>query len=70
MSPSEQAILYIHANLAVIGNAARLNNEYALAVQSAFARYCQQQNNDTAEALVKAADGWKWYRVENPQAEI
>lgn len=70
MSDCEMAILYVYANVAVIGNAARLNNEYALAVQAAFARYCQHQNDVTAEALVKSVAGWKQYRSLNPQADL
>lgn len=65
-----QAIDYVNANLAAIGNAARLNNEHALEVQCAYAQLCQYRNVVSEELLVTAVESWQQYRQDNPQADV
>lgn len=67
---AQQAIAFIHANLAAIGNAARMQNPAALDVQTAYAQYCQYQHDVTEELLVNAVVNWQRYVADNPRAEV
>jgi hypothetical protein len=65
-----QAIDFVNANLAAIGNAARMQNPAALEVQAAYAQLVQYRNVVSEELLVNAVACWQDYRRENPQAEV
>lgn len=68
--PIELALEILHVNIAVIGNAARLQNEAALEVASSYARYVGNPCIVTQELLINAVELWREYQQQNPGTEV
>lgn len=68
--PIDLALEILHVNIAVIGNAARLQNEIALEVASAYAQYGANPGIITEELLINAVERWNEYQRNNPHSEV